>query len=336
MNRIKVFSSGQNLENFGGAQKMLVDIHSGLKEYFDAKILGFCDFDKLDPNYQISGSEYLRFSNPYNIRGAVILIHSRKLTTFFYFLDKIFSLKLCLIYVSHNLYTNLKYFTFLPKNIVSISDVVTDNLIQYFGVDLSNITKIPNGIPDKIGSYLESDKASDCIRILYSARVTSVKRQVEIVRNLKGKLHDNITITFAGSGPEYDLLLSESKDDKHFEAVGFVDDIHSFIKDFDYVLLFSTKEGLPISLMEGSMYGKPLILNNVGGNLEIGFPGQNAFLAENWDDLVTVINSLPNSSSSLYNSMSLKSREIYDIYFKYDIMLKKYVDLIHKSFYEKQ
>ena len=335
MSKVKVFSSGQNLENFGGAQKMLVDIHNGLKEYFDSTILGFCNFDKLDSNYQISDSEYLRFCNPYNIRGAVILIHARKLTTFFHFLDKVFSLNLTLIYVSHNLYTDLRQFTFLPKNIVSISDVVTQNLVQYFGANPSTITKIHNGIPDKGGSALKVDKTTDTIRILYSARVTSVKRQVEIVRNLKGKLNDNIIVTFAGSGPQYDLLLSESKDAKHFEAVGFVDDIHAFIKDFDYVLLFSSKEGLPISLMEGCMYGKPLVVNNVGGNLEIGIPGQNAFLAENFDDLVTVINSLPNSTTSLYNSMSLKSRGVYDDYFKYEVMLKKYVDLIHKSFYEK-
>lgn len=327
MNRLVVFSVGTNLINFGGAQKVMVDVHNGIKEEFEAKVLGFGLFAKIHPAYMMDSSEYIRLINPLLLKNSTVLIHARSLTTLFFFLNHIFRLNLKVVYVSHNLYEDKRFFTFLPATVVSISEKVTENLRNYFRVSSERIVKIPNGIVDCAPS-MSSTLDKNQVVILYSARVNSVKRQVDLVKNLKDKINSNIKIIFAGTGPDFVELVSVIGDSENFEAHGFTDDISTLIDQSHYCLLFSRKEGLPISLMEGARAGKPLIVNDVGGNLEIGLVGKNALRADTWAELIRTLNNLPDVFSETYDIMSLNSRKIYESNFRYENMIKKYTSLI--------
>jgi len=77
------------------------------------------------------------------------------------------------------------------------------------------------------------------------------------------------------------------------------------------------------------MHGKPLLVNDVGGNLEIGVPGLNGIeLPEDWNGLADKINSIMNISAAGYQQMSSNSRKHYEAMFTYDVMVDKYVKLI--------
>ena len=121
-----------------------------------------------------------------------------------------------------------------------------------------------------------------------------------------------------------------TKDSSNFSALGFRDNIVSLLADYDYVMLFSEKEGLPITLIEGAMCYKPLIVNDIGGCLEIGIPSENAFYAKDWDALKLILNTLEFVPSTEYERMALRSRQIYEDKFSYDMMLEKYVGLIQR------
>ena len=192
------------------------------------------------------------------------------------------------------------------------------------------INLIYNGIADTSSTDLPLlFKKRKKISIVYSARVNDVKRQLLIVDHLKNKLHKDIEIQFAGKGPDFEVLEAKCKNTANFKALGFVENVDELVKQADFLMLFSTQEGLPISLIEGIMHGKPLLVNDVGGNLEIGVPNFNAIeLRENWDSLADTINSIAELTVADYQRMSTNSRKHYEKMFTYNTMVSAYVRLI--------
>ncbi len=71
------------------------------------------------------------------------------------------------------------------------------------------------------------------------------------------------------------------------------------------------------------MCGCPIICNDVGGNLEIAHDGENAFIANSWNELVCVLNSLLDIPKDDYMAMCAKSREIYLSRFTFDMFKQK-------------
>ena len=249
--------------------------------------------------------------------------HHRKLTTKLLLLS-LFQ-KNNIIHVAHNEYFNLKHFTLYPKNIIAVSDRVKNNLITYFKQRPSNIIVIKNGIHDKYINSIEMVNINNNeINILYPARITNIKNQVNIVCALKNKLNKNIKINFAGDGPSYSELVNVCKNDVNFKPLGFISDIFLFYEKTDYVLLFTKKEGLPISLIEAIMMGKPIICNDVGGNLEIVENKVNGFVCNTFQELLQCINNLSNIPEAEYSQLSENARDKYLNEFQVDTMIKQY------------
>lgn len=327
---LDIVATTSYLGEYAGAQKVLLDIHNGIKHKYNCKILGFIPYQKVHPKYKIPVSEYVKFGNPFYLNNKILLVHARNVMALIMVIKRIFFLNTRIIYIAHNVYDTHKNISFFPYNIVSISKKVTENLLGYFGLKKRNITVIYNGIKDEAtGKPQISFKRDGKIRILYSARVIDVKRQLLIVEHLKGKLHADIEILFAGDGPDLTLLQEKCKDSANFKALGFVDGVNELVQQADFLMLYSVQEGLPISLIEGTMYGKPLLVNDIGGNLEIGVPGVNGIeLTENWDMLANQLNDLANLSVDDYKKMSVNSRARYEKMFTYEAMLNNYIALI--------
>lgn len=312
MRRIKIYNFNTELFKVTGIQRVLMDIHAALKPYFDSKVVGFIDYDKIDKNLGIGKDEYIKLGNLFQLRNSVIFIHERKLMPLMFILTHLPLMNIKCVYVHHNeLYGN-KVLSLFPRNIVAISDAGIRNLTDYFEVPRNHIIKIHNCVrqPD---NYVAKEKKfdSNCITILYPARINSVKQQIEIVRRLKGNLDKRIKIFFAGTGPDYERLLKECADSNQFVALGFQSDIPNLMVKSDFVMLFSKHEGLPISLIEAIMTGTPIICNDVGGNTEIATDGKNAFVIKDWDNLIARLNGLSKISASEYHRMSQESRSVY-------------------------
>lgn len=326
---LEILSLTKDLDEFGGAQKVLMDIHRGIKQKYNAKVLGFPKFSDLHPQYHIDKSDYVRFRSPFYLNNKLLIVHDRRIITFIMGLKRLFFLNTKILYVSHCVYDTLNWASRFPNDIISISDKVTDNLINYFGLKNKNIRLIYNGIQDSGSTQVIPRIRGNKIIILYSARVYALKRQLEIVDNLKNKLSSEIEIQFAGTGPDYNKLVEKCKGSPNFKALGFIKNTNEIIKNADYLMLFSEREGLPISLIEGAMHGKPLLVNDVGGNLEVGVPGVNGFLlSDDWPGLAATLNSLTRLPDDEYLKMSLNSRKRYEDMFTYEKMVSMYLDVI--------
>jgi glycosyltransferase involved in cell wall biosynthesis len=327
---IQVLSITTNLSRYGGAQKVLMDVHEGIREQYNAKVIGFQKFEELHSKYNIQKTEYVQLVNPFYLNNKVLIVHARNVMAVMMLMKRLFFLNTEILYVSHNVYSTHRRYSFFPKRIISISKKVTQNLTDYFKLTDRNIQLIYNGIKDEAkGVSMHSYRKSGKIIILYSARVNTVKRQLQIVDKLDGVLDSTIEIHFAGVGDDYEKLKKRCEGTSNFKTLGFVKDISQVINKADYLMLFSVQEGLPISLIEGIMHGKPLLVNDVGGNQEIGVPGVNGIpLDEDWDSLANTLNGLTAITSDQYGLMSQESRKRYENIFTYERMVKGYLEVL--------
>lgn len=331
MRKQRIFQLNTELHKITGIQRVILDIHTAIKDAYEAKIVGFRPWEKVNRSLNIQQNEYLKLCNPFILRNSIIIVHERRLLPFIWILTHIPLFGIKSIYVHHNeLYGN-KFLSLFPKHIVAISDAGIQNLTTYFNVPYSNITKIHNCVMDNGTKTLRKRKFSQtAIRILYPARINQVKRQIEIVNHLKNQIDKRIKIYFAGIGPQYDELKKLCEGNEQFSVLGFRNDIQRLMcENYDFVMLFSKHEGLPISLIEANKVGIPVICNSVGGNQEIVNHGFNGIIAENWETLIAAINELPSMTQSEWNRMSQNAYNIFLQKFNFETFKKKYINLLN-------
>ena len=326
-----VFSFNSELFKVTGVQKVLMDIHHAIQDDFEARIVGTIPYGKIHKDLDVKPTEYVRWRNLFMFRNAIVILHERKYLALFWFLNFVLRQHIRLVYIHHNVFYNHRRMSVMPKTVVAISDEGGENLHKFFRVPMSHIHKIYNCVRDIHPQPHKPYKGGE-VKILYPARINTVKRQTEIARNLKGKLSSQIKILFAGTGPEASTLQEMIQGDQHFEYLGYRTDIYNLLQQCDYILLFSQQEGLPITLIEATMVGTPAICNNVGGNPEIIHHKENGIiLKENdWTGLTNTLNELQHKDEEAYKRMSSKGRDIYLNNFTFEKFKTQYMSLLNR------
>lgn len=323
----KVFSIDSQLYKVTGVEKVMLDIHRAIKDEYQAKIVGSIPYENVRAEHKIKPEEYVQFKNVFMFRNSIVIVHERRLLIMFWLLNHVLFQNIKIVYVHHNLFHNHKRTTILPKTIVAIADRGIENLTQFFGVPTKNIHKIYNCVADEYkGPHRLMNR--DRITLLLPGRINNQKQQLEIVRQLSGKLNPHIKILFAGDGPQLDELTEACKGKDNFEVLGFRNDVKELMGNTDFVLLYSAHEGLPITLIEATMVGMPIVCNDVGGNSEICENENNGWVVKDWDELIKTLNKLPDISEGQYQGMCEKSREIYCKKFTFDLFKRKYLNLL--------
>jgi glycosyltransferase involved in cell wall biosynthesis len=326
-----IYNCYPDFAKYGGAELITISLTKQFKErLIHSEILLLTQSKRVNDNYNLEGVEiqYLTLKKVLSLtKEDLIISHHRKCTTLLFLLKILLLKKYKLVHVAHNEFFSLKYFSYFPTLIVAVSNRVKENLVNYFKVNPSRISVIYNGLEDV--TYDTNKYKSEKINILYPARITDVKQQIKIVNELRDKILPHVTVFFAGLGEKSDESELNLVIGNHpqFKYIGHIN-IHQNICNFDYVLLFSKLEGLPTVLIEACMYCKPIICNDVGGNLEILEDKKNGFFANSFSDLVDVINALPNSSTSTYLQLSHYARKTYESKFTINIMMENYLKLI--------
>lgn len=277
---------------------------------------------------------------PFNIvaiwkyRSDLFLSHSRNTTFFLCLVNSLLFHSMHIIHIAHNIFFDLKYLCLFPKNIVAVSNAVKDNLIDYFKISPCQIKVIFNGLEDKYNSSIQKDHSDLIVKVLFAGRICKVKRQLEFVLNMKNRLDKRIQIYFAGVGEDMEQLEKEVENSDQFHVLGQIDMMKE-LYFYDYMLLFSEKEGLPVTLIEGCMFAKPLITNNIPSILDINENGYNGFIYENWEDLVVGLNQLPSYGEKKYKKLSSCSRKKYLSEFGLSRMIEEYQKYI-RDLYDSQ
>ena len=127
----------------------------------------------------------------------------------------------------------------------------------------------------------------------------------------------------------YDLFQSW-QDQKIIEYFGETDNIKKYIKNSDCVILLSFREGLPRSLLEASIMGRPIITTNVPGCKEVIKDGISGLLCKekNTKDAFDKIIKFIELNYSQRNKMGYEGHLYTKKYFNNLIIIKKYLNII--------
>lgn len=326
MKKISVYP---NFSNKGGAQNVALQLAHNLNEDFPIILT---NIDKIDSDYK-SQATYLPFSFKIvrKLMGTNVLFlsHHRKTTSILLLYSYLIKSPLHIIHVAHNTFTNLRYFTFFPKRIIAVSNGVKENLIHYFHQPEQRIQVIFNGLKDCGSERCLRLDAHD-IRILIPGRICSVKQQVEIVKYTRGKLLSHVHIYFAGVGEDEIELRNVIGNSEQYHYLGYIN-LAENINQYDYVCLFSQKEGLPLSLIESCMFGKPMITNDLLSVMDVNRDGETGFVFKDFDSLVAGLNALPFVGTPEYIRLSNNARKRYEEYFTEDKMIEQYRKVINEN-----
>ncbi len=337
---MKLISLYTHLSRVGGANNMCVNLHHALMQtnYFqEGKVSSLSSYDILAANYKksLSEDEYCKFNLIKILKhsdSCVFISHHRKITSMLVLGAKALRKNIKLIHIAHTTSNKLGFATFFPKHVVAISKGVKKNLESYFGIKNSRVIYNGSPIPTKI---CDKDYNPNDIIVTMPATIYDLKQQLVVTRYLKNKLPAEITIQFAGDGPDREELEQLIKNDTQFKVLGHIDDMENLYCQSDYVMLFSKIEGLPLSLIEAQSYGRPIICNDVGGNLEILNPNINGFFTNNLSDLLLCLQELPKVENTQYQKMKEKSLKNFNENFQFDKMVSQYFDLIKEVIHSK-
>lgn len=328
---MKIVSIYPNFANRGGAQDVVIQLAKALNNENELPIvMTSTPKEQISPLYS-DGIKFISFSLK-NIlvlkrQNVIFISHHRKSTSFLVLLGRIVP-GIKIVHIAHNTFNNLKYFTFFPKNIIAVSQGVKSNLIEYFKIPEENITVIYNGIKDikwngvskpTVTNYVNNDQT----KILMAGRICPVKQQVFIVQKTRTLLHNNICLYFVGVGEDEEKLRAEIGNSQQYVYLGYKN-VRDIIDDFDYICLFSKNEGLGLTLIEGCMFGKPLITNDIAPVLEINEDGNTGFVYHDINDLIEGLNNLPVRNSSQYKTLSENARKRYEELFTEEKMIQNY------------
>ena len=95
----------------------------------------------------------------------------------------------------------------------------------------------------------------------------------------------------------------------------------------DLFVLPSEYEGLPIVIIEAMSAGKPIVASNVGGISELVRDGVNGYALANKTELFAEKIDYILANQQVYDSMSVKSKEIYEKDFTVEKMVEKYKEI---------
>jgi len=292
----------------GGAQKKTFEIASyfatrGFKVFFGSDDLSG---SKIAEYMKSHGMEFLRI--PFRsgnigqalclpilmravIRHHITLIHcnDRKTAMFGYIASLL--ARRPMIYTARNTFEDKKLSSlFWGKNIIAVSEAVKNNLVNFFGISPKRIRVIYNGTSIQPSDESERLAIKRELGLKDDDRVVSVIGRLSEQKGLTYLLHaltnvvakhPEIRVLLVGEGEQKEELIELSKRlkiESNLRFCGYRKNVDPFIDISEFTVVPSIWEGMPGSVIESVVLGKPVVGTTVGGIPEIIEPEVNGLL----------------------------------------------------------
>lgn len=163
---------------------------------------------------------------------------------------------------------------------VSISDSVKQSMKNYYQVSEKKIITIYNGISlDVYNSVTNGAMIKDSLRIDKNSFVITQIGTIDFeikCQNIIVELYErmlsfipNLIVLFVGEGKDFERLRVLVSDKERIRLLGNRSDIDKILSITDISILPSSKEGLPLTLLESMAAGKTIIASSVGSIPEV-------------------------------------------------------------------
>lgn len=116
--------------------------------------------------------------------------------------------------------------------------------------------------------------------VSFVARLTAVKRPdrvIDVARRIAA-VRDDVTFVICGEGELFEDLKEAATGCERVRFLGWRADVETVYAASDLVLLTSSNEGMPVSLIEASMCGVPAVATDVGSVREVVVDRQTGFV----------------------------------------------------------
>ena len=176
----------------------------------------------------------------------------------------------------------------LSTRLVSVGTRVRDDLLAAGIGRPEQFVCVPPGVeipspPDRaLARRILGLPATGAV-VCYVARLTSIKRPerfVEVAARLAER-HRDATFVIAGEGPRLEeLRAGAARLRAPVRFLGWRADVEVVYAASDVVVLTSDNEGMPVSLIEAAMVGRPAVSTNVGSVPEVIVDGVTGLLSQ--------------------------------------------------------
>jgi len=218
------------------------------------------------------------------------------------------------------------------KNAFQWADAVTagsKEAYEYYSKLGPKVSFIPNGIDiDSLPSGIDTRYEK---QIIFAGRLSKEKGILTILQVAKN-LPEDIHLLIIGDGPEKEIVSESVKNNKNIHYLGFQpkEKTIPLIRGSKLLIQPSLVEGISATLLEAMACKTPVIVTNIGGNVELFENDKTGVLIEpeNSEELLRKIKFLLNNP--------IKSKQISDSAFEqvqkynWSNIGKKYLNLYEK------
>jgi glycosyltransferase involved in cell wall biosynthesis len=222
---------------------------------------------------------------------------------------------------------------------VAIGNVVKNDLVNAGIANNSKFEVIYPGLQNlNLSPKSEARKTLDLdpekIYLVYVGRLTQIKRPdrlIDLGRSLKVD-HPKTHIIIAGAGELLEELTGQSESESlPIKFLGWRNDIDLILSASDIAVLCSDNEGIPLTLIQASQAGLPIVSTNVGSVSDIVLDGLTGILTEvSANGLIQGVSKLladPDLRARLGESGQMRARKL----FSSQAMVERHEELYSQS-----
>lgn len=330
-----------NVLETGGAERYFVKCENQISNnhinlFTAAKKGSFVRHLKYHENFTELSSNYLKnLVHMYFIvkRKRINLIHANSFTMLLYCLIlKCMFPRVKLIYTKHNV-TVIERYT--PRIFAMIINLFVTKVITVYeqqrqilinqGIQEKKTFRIYNGVD--LDQFKFSEKLNDNKTVGILGRLSPEKNHALFLKAAKLIISSGYPYTFliAGDGPEklnIINLIEKLELEDHVKLLGNINSPETFLKSIDVMVLTSTTEAFPMTILESFAVGVPVISINVGGINEIIRDYETGRLIDNYCEKEFadgIINILSNKDTTV--AMKKVARKLVEKSFNSQIMI---------------
>lgn len=201
-----------------------------------------------------------------------------------------------------------KFLAFISVALVAIGNQVKNDLLaagvgepKLYSVIFPGLEEL--NIQSKTSARNELGLEAGKTYMVFVGRLTQIKRPdrlIEIARYLKEN-HPRVELLIAGAGEKF-TELQEVANQESLPVVflGWRNDIGRILSASDILILCSDNEGIPLTLIQASQAGLPIISTKVGSVQDIVIDGETGLLTEaNTQSLIQAVDELISNPSKM-------------------------------------
>lgn len=211
--------------------------------------------------------------------------------------------------------------------VIVLGTVWRDYLVQEGVAEPTKISIIANGTPAPGGSSERSIADRDCVRVIYSGRL-SVEKGIRDLLQAADLLYatvKNFELVLMGDSRD-PSLLRDAQSRPYCNITGWLanDQVLQQLRNGDVFVLPSHDEGLPMSMIEAMSLGMPVLVTDVGAISDVIVDGEEGLIVQSGDieGLSAALRTLV-QNSALRERMGIRARRRWESELRADQMTRR-------------